>query len=458
MKRAAGLSAACAVVLSISVVACGGSPRTASAPAKPSPLTLPPTNIVSAPPPSAEGAPSSESTEKIIAEALREASKIRELTARSPVRGVALARTEMAEHVKQTIEREVPADAVADEGELLVALGVAPPGFDYMRATVALMSTELAGYYEPTEKTMYLAADLGRGERSATLAHELVHALQDQHYDLGKLLEFRVDQSDAQSALHALAEGDATSAMLDQMLAPKGAKATDLSDELIGVQVRAAAQFTAHSSDVPDILRRSMIAPYVDGILFVHWLRRRGGWAEVDKAWSNPPASTEQLLHPEKFLAHEPPLVVAVPVPPDAAWPASQYTDVMGEQSVRLLLEEWLPRLPAEAAASDWGGDRIVVFRSGARAALGWHLRYDTSAAAKRAAEGLARGVAAQTGKQAPGGRCVERATVGPLLVAQRDRDIAVVAGPYGHDASGLRAAGTCPQAASWAARILAQR
>jgi hypothetical protein len=420
-------------------------------------LVLPPTTVT---------ARDGESTEGLVAETLREAARVRELSAVTSVRGAALSRGEMASQVRATIEREVPAAAVVDEGEVLVALGVAPPSFDYMRATVTLMSAELAGYYDPATKTMYLASDLPRAERLATLAHELVHALQDQHYDLGKLLEYRPDQSDAQGALHALAEGDATSAMLDQMLASKDVKATDISDELIGIQVRAAAQFTAKGDDVPDILRRSMIAPYIDGIALVHWLRRRGGWAEVDRIWKAPPASTEQLLHPEKLLAHEAPDAIPIPAAPDAGWPTPNYTDVMGEQSVRLLVEEWLPRVPAAEAASGWGGDRVAVFRVGPRVAVGWHLRYDSRALAGRVAAALRRGVEAQsspgTGGSSPKSdgsrRCTERATVGPLLVAQRDRDIVVVAGPYERKGGTAQSAGNCARAAAWAARILGQR
>lgn len=442
--------------LTIMLVGCAGGGRPEPRPV--APTELPVTNVVGSVPSAAPPPGGDHATADIVARALAAAAKIRELPATGPVRGVALRRAEMAAHVKATIEREVPPEAVADEGEVLVALGVAPPGFDYMRATVSMMSAELAGYYEPTEKTMYLATDLGKAERAATLSHELVHALQDQHYDLGKLLDYHPDESDLQSAVHALAEGDATSAMLDEMLVEKGAKATDLPDELIGVQVRAAAQFSAQGQDVPDILRRSMIAPYVDGVLFVHWLRRRGGWAEVDKAWTNLPTTTEQLLHTDKYLAREPPVVVAVPVAPDATWPPSKYSDVMGEQSVRLLLEEWLPRVPAVEAASGWGGDRIVMFRSGERMAMGWHLRYDTAAAGKRVANALARGVAAQSGKQSGPLHCVERPAVGPLLVAHRDRDVAVVAGPYERAGGVGKSAGTCSQAAAWAERVLAQR
>jgi hypothetical protein len=253
--------------------------------------------------------------------------------------------------------------------------------------------------------------------------------------------------------------------MLDQMLASKDVKATDISDELIGIQVRAAAQFTAKADGVPDILRRSMIAPYIDGITFVHWLRRRGGWAEVDRIWKAPPASTEQLLHPEKLLTREAPDMIAVPSAPDSGWPAPNYTDVMGEQSVRLLVEEWLPRVPAAEAASGWGGDRVAVFRAGARVAVGWHLRYDSRALGARLAAALRRGVEAQS---PPGTRgaspksgsflgCTERPTVGPLLVAQRDRDIVVVAGPYERKGGTAQSAGNCAGAAAWAARILGQ-
>jgi hypothetical protein len=402
-----------------------------------------------------------EETGAVVAAALVETSRTRELPATAPVRGVSLSRAEMTEHVRAAIERELPARVLEAEGEVLVAFGAAPPGFDYMKAIVALMSAELAGYYEPTEKTMYLAADLGSAERAATLSHELVHALQDQHYDLGRLLEYRPDESDAQGAIHALAEGDATSAMLDQLLAAKGMKATDLSDQLIGVQVRAGAAFDGVAGDVPPILKRSLIEPYVDGVNLVHWLRRRAGWGEVDRVWRDPPVSTEQLLHPEKLLAHEPPLVMDVPPPPTGMAPGPEYTDVFGEQSVRLLLEEWLPRGPSVDAAAGWGGDRLALYRSGSRSAVAWHLRYDDVASAERGLAALRRVIAAQApdgGHEKPRALdCTERPTVGPFLVARRGRDLAVVLGPYEVRDATTVGAGTCAEAESWAKRVLAQ-
>lgn len=398
-----------------------------------------------------------EAASAVVNEALGVVSRARELAARGPVRGVALSRAEMAARVKATIEKEVPPEVMTAQAEMLVAFGVAPPDFDYGRAIVTLMSSQLAGYYEPSTKTMYLASDLGKVEREATLAHELVHALQDQHYNLENLVRYRPDQSDAQSAAHALAEGDATSAMFDQMLLGQGRKATDMSDSVIGLQVRAAATFGVAGEGVPDILKRSLVSPYVDGIEFVHFLRRRGGWAEVDRGWAKPPSSTEQVLHPEKFLAGELPLAVGVPVAPDPTAGEPGYTDVLGEQSVRLLLEEWLPRATAVESATGWAGDRLAVWRFQGRVAVAWHLVADDVASATRTEGALLRGVAAQRDPDAkgPAAPCVERPGLGPFLVRRKARDVVVIAGPYAREKTSTKSASTCAAASAWAAGIL---
>jgi hypothetical protein len=475
------LGAPCAAL----VVACGGAHGAAPG----NPATVIPEIVVrgatasldAGTPPPAKAA-TDRDADAIVARALVEASRIRELPVTGVVHGRTLTRTEMATQVEKSIEHELPPEVVASEGDMLVALGVAPPSFDYAKAIVSLMTAELAGYYEPAEKTMYLASDLGPAERQATLSHELVHALQDQHYDLGRLLDYRPDESDVQSALHALAEGDATSAMLDAMLAPRGQKATDLSEQLLGIEVRASAELSVQVQGVPDILKRSLIAPYIEGVELVQQLRRRGGWAAVDEAWKHPPTSTEQLLHPEKLLAHENPEIIDVPPPPRDGPATLVYHDVLGEESSRLMLEEWLPRHAAEEAASHWAGDRLGVFRDGDRVAVLWHLRYDDVAAATRGEHAFERGAGAQADDASASSgakpdakagagpkadlqadsspprerRCVERSMTGPFSVTRKGRDIAIVGGPFLRQGAGATASGTCAGAAAWAARALA--
>lgn len=452
MNRNASVAAVAAVV-----VACG-----ARSPAYEKPPESAAAPAAARQAPAGTAAPrATEDADRIVASALAAVVRIRELPSRAPVRSVLVARKDMAARVRDAIAREVPPAVVSAEGDLLIAFGVVPPTFDYVGAIVELMTAELAGYYEPADKTMYLASDLGGPETSATLAHELVHALQDQHYDLGPLLEYRPDASDLQGAVHALAEGDAMSAMLDQLLEAKGQKAIDIPETLIAVQARAAAQFSSSVQSVPDILKRSLIAPYVDGLSFVHFLRRRGGWAEVDRAWQNPPESTEQLLHPEKFLVHERPLGLPVPPSPPGGPSVVTLHDVEGEQTLRLLFEEWLPRRPAANAAADWGGDRVAVFREGGRVAAAIHVRYDDLQAAARGFAAFKAGVAAQgplSQKVKGMSACAERADRGPLLASRSGRDVAVVAGPFKFDDGSMTSSGNCMTAATWAALVLASR
>jgi hypothetical protein len=246
--------------------------------------------------------------------------------------------------------------------------------------------------------------------------------------------------------------------MLDAALAEKGMHATDISDSLLGVQVRMAEQFSDKAPSVPEILKRSLIGPYIDGILLVHFLRRRGGWAEVDRVWHSPPTTTEQLLHPEKLLAHEAALVVAAPPAPEGFPASSAFADVLGEQSLRQLLEEWVPRQTAEADAAGWGGDRLAVFRDHDRVAAAIHLTADTVQDAVRQAQGLSRGVSAQGGTEHGLASCAERSDRGPLRIERRGRDIVIVAGPYRIDGGTARSAGSCSTAAAWSGRIFSGR
>jgi hypothetical protein len=456
-------------LLLFALTGCGGAPAESPTPAL-APGPAPPPAAATSPP---DDEAAQAGADAVVARALDVVSRLRELPAKGPVNGKTIDRKAMVEHVKRQIRTEIPPEVVLAQTEMLFALGTVDQKFDYEASLLALMTSQLAGFYEPKDRTMYLAADLGEVERGATLAHELVHALQDQHYDLGRHVKYRPDATDEQSAVHALAEGDATSAMLDQMLAARGMRAIDLNDDLIGVEARGAIDVAVNTTQVPGIVKRSIVSPYVDGVMFVHWARRRSGWAGVDDAWRALPKSTEQILHPEKLIANELPERVAVPIASAVGPKSALYHDVLGEQSLRLVFEEWMPRRAAVAAASDWGGDRVAVFRDGDLVAVAWHVRYDTAGASQRGLEAFARGVlrddsAAGDAPVIPpahavaatrsGQLCRERPERGPFALLRRVRSVVVIAGPYRRGAAGVTSAGTCREALSWARAVAAQR
>lgn len=399
--------------------------------------------------------------EQQLRSALAYVSSIRQLPAREPVQGRTISRSEIAKYLTSELDAETPPDVMQATEALLYGFGTVGPDFDFRSSVLTLMTSQLLGFYDPKQKTFFVGRDLHGDELRVTLWHELVHALQDQHYDLSHLADWEPDEGDRQSAVHGLAEGDATSAMLDALLKPRGGSALEVPDGLL----RADAVLGSASETAPPVLVRSLLAPYIDGLAFTNELRRRGGFAAVDAAWKHPPLSTEQLLHPDKFLAGEAPLSVPLPPPPALAPELKErFHDVMGEQTLRILLEEWLPARTAAAAAADWGGDRLSVFADDARTswAVAWHLRFDSSEAGQRAYRALARAApltdrAAQRPSQPdptpPRGDklCRPRHSQGPLALVRRGADVSVTLGPFSRTPVTVTRDPDCRAALAWA-------
>ena len=477
---------AIAVVLALSacaeravgpVVVPGASRAPAAAPA--TPVSPSRASVAEKPQAAADGA---------VAEALELVARVRQLPAKAQVPGVRMERTELYAEMQRLLVEETPREALAGNAELLFALDTVPESFELERTIAALYASELAGFYDPKARQMVLATDLGRDAEAVTLYHELVHALQDQHFDLGRSLTFRPEESDTQAALHSLAEGDATSAMVDIFAAARGVATIDIPSSALRLQ-SVVLQATPGSIQVPGIIARSILAPYADGLDFVRYLREhRGGFPGVNQAFEKPPLSTEQILHPEKYLAQEP--IVQLPAP--AAPPGFSegvFRDVVGEQALRLLFEEWAPASDAASAASDWGGDRVAVFSQGQSRVVRWHLVFDTDAAARRAMTLFGRGALRQelpagSGAGVPdavaegagfglrpftrraeaeaavraGRLCRPRAVRGAFAIARRGRHLGVTLGPYVRGPARVAPGDLCPQALAWAEAVASER
>jgi hypothetical protein len=285
------------LVASAASAACSATPAPA-----PASVASPPAASVSASAsastaPVASAAPAADAAHdkqtRLIARMLRRVEAARGIQSTKPVPGVLLDRKDLIARVKDHVTRELPAEAIRDEGLELALFGFIPTQFDYEGAEYDLLQAQLAGYYEPADGTMYMANDLGDDEAGATLAHELVHALQDQRWNLGDRSKYRPGDGDRSEAVSALAEGDATSAMFDVMIeraAPgQGKTALDMPDDLFADQIRGGMN-DGPGAKAPHIMKTSLVAPYIYGTLFVHALRRQGGWTARGTT-RRPPAS-----------------------------------------------------------------------------------------------------------------------------------------------------------------------
>lgn len=432
--------------LSVSCAPAGRSEATApSRAASTTPPASPSVSATAVPAPSPVPALSGkeQALQRRLSAALRYVSEIRQLPAVSEVKGRLIARDEIERFLSSQLDEQTPPDVLQATQAVLYGLGTVEAGFDYRQSILKLMTSELLGFYDPKQKTFFVEGNLSGDEAEVTLFHELVHALQDQHYDLSHLSDFEPDSGDRQSAVHALAEGDATSAMLDALMKPRGSTALDVPDSLFQAQTLLGSAVTS----APPVLVRSLLAPYVDGLAFTNELRRQGGWAAVDAAWRAPPESTEQLLHLEKFRTRESPQPVPLPpAPPQAPELVERFHDVMGEQTLRIFFEEWLPARTAATAAADWGGDRLSAFADERRErwAVAWHLRFDTPAAAERAFVALARAApltelgagrgaleTTDTVKRYHGRVCRSRHTQGAMAIVRSGSQVAVAIGPF---------------------------
>lgn len=239
---------------------------------------------------------------------------------------------------------------------LLTVLGILQPEDDLGALLADLSAEQTAGYYDSTEKALYVISD---GEQSATdemtAAHEFVHALQDQAVGLDAALEGM--NSDATLAYRALVEGDATLAML--LFASEEMAVFDIFaalGEVSGLDMDAL-------DAVPAFISTAYSFPYVEGGEFVGALYDQGGWDAVAEAYAAPPASTEQVLHPERYRAGEGYTEVELAEFGDGWQEVDR--DLFGELGLRLLLAEWAGPALAAAAAEGWDGDQYVLLQEG---------------------------------------------------------------------------------------------
>jgi hypothetical protein len=238
----------------------------------------------------------------------------------------------------------------ADE-EVLKLLGLIEPDDDVRALAGSIFGEGVAGYYDPRTKRMRIVEGAAPGPLAEmVLAHELTHALEDQRFDLG------VDSGttdDAALARLALVEGTAMLVMQEYLLRHIGAP-----EALSGLLGSAFST----GPDLPKFLQDQLIFPYLDGMQFAQALRERdgGGWTLLDlAARERVPDSTEQILHPEKWVEVETPERVALDVELGAGW----------RRTARGTWGEWQTAALVGGDAAGWGGDRYELWQRGTCAA-----------------------------------------------------------------------------------------
>ncbi len=330
-----------------------------------------------------------------------------------PVTAEIMPRKELGKRMLEELAKEYPDAKVEADSVAFAAFGFWPKGFDLKGVTLRILSEQIAGFYDPDTKQLYLINEDGSqneerswisklvggsgfnpSEQKTILAHELSHALMDQYFDLYSLHRSFQDDEDAAMAISGLIEGEATLSMMvdGQGTGILGNSPGGAAGGFLDFVISASASLGGGGSldEAPLYMRESLLFPYMKGLYFC-WdaaAKAGGQWDAVNAAFNDPPISTEQILHPEKYLAspeaRDMPLEILLPAggPFDpAAWETVK-ENVLGEFQTDLLFREKQGAKVSSKAAAGWGGDVYRVLRNKtapAIVAVIWASQWDTA-------------------------------------------------------------------------------
>jgi len=272
-----------------------------------------------------------------------------------------LTRRQLQEQWREEAYDKAAIEAVETQQEFYRAMGLIDPTVDLGDAAFDAQTDGLLGYYAPEEKTMYIVAESVNmfAQEEMTLAHEYVHALQDYHFDLSTFLESEAS-ADALLAARSLPEGDAR--LVEDLFTFENIT----QDQLDYTVYRYLFEEHPQIEGVSPALGIFTYFPYSAGEYFVIYLFIEGNytWDKVNQAYRHPPVSSEQVMHPEKYLAGEIPTPVNLP---DLA-PVLTETwheidrDVLGEVGFLVWLADQVEEQLAIDGAAGWDGDAYALW------------------------------------------------------------------------------------------------
>lgn len=311
--------------------------------------------------------------------------QLRGLEFKEPVTYESLSRDALKGKLISIFDKEYTPAQFESMQQGYAAMGLIPEGVDLRKVILNLLDEQIAAFYDQHASELFMFEDssLDSAKDRMILSHELVHALQDQHFDLSSFPIETKTNDDLALAAFSLVEGDATVLMQDFF---QGEASIKGAGELLKALFM---QKYEHLSKAPAFLRESLLFRYQAGATFCQALMNHGsgGYTEITNAYGRLPSSSTQILHPEKYFAEEEPLTIR--------WQESKldgqkasFENVAGEFGFIVLLKEWgFPKNEAERIATGWRGDRYLHWKDAG--ALVWKSAWATPAKAAEVASAL---------------------------------------------------------------------
>src|SRR5262249_14007534 len=386
--------------------------------------------------------PDASSSLSATGDVLKDVSLIRRLEILQPVKSGLKSDDEIEQSVIHDLDESTTPEEFEATSKTLIKLGLISKGFHLREYVIKLLREQVAGYYEPKTKVFYLASWLPIGEQKGVMAHELTHALQDQHFNLRRFERWPKGDSDAELAAHALMEGEATAVMLEYSAEKDGwnldlAKVPSLTDRMLEQDSGDDSAKYPVLSGAPMVLKENLQFPYVYGVGFVQGILKSKSWRQLDDCYAHLPLSTKQIMHPDRYLAHSDPVKIQISDLGAAlgkGWKRAD-EDVNGEFGYMILLAQFVSRMSARAAADGWSGDRYALYENPGTggSVLAQYTTWETAKDAREFFEAYAdrsetRYNTRRSDKQQQD-TCVLETSEGLVYIGLRDRDVVVIEG-----------------------------
>jgi hypothetical protein len=319
-------------------------------------------------------------------EVLQQVSEITGLKLLAPVKKTLRSRDEIRAYViREMDEEKKPAERYA-EARSAEAFGLLPKGFDLDNFMIDLLTEQIAGLYDPKAREFYIADWIPLEDQRMVMAHELTHALQDQHFQIEAWEKAARPNDDAELAREAVLEGSAMAAMMDYLLKGTGHSVEDL--PIDPSMFAGDMSKSPKLQEAPPFLKDAMIFPYFGGLTFSTAILKPAGWNGLSAVFGKPPLSTQQIMHPALYKSGQAPAQVTIPSFGKLLGPEWTKIDenVMGEFGWKEILKQFLGEERATPLAAAWNGDSYVLYeeKQTKRLILMARLRLDSEEAAGR--------------------------------------------------------------------------
>lgn len=300
-------------------------------------------------------------------EVLANMSKLIDLPIKEPLKKSLRSKDQIRAFIEQQDKEDKDQAQKYADDKTMEAFGLIPKGFPIDSFMEDVLTDQIAGLYDPKAKEFYIADWIPVDEQKEVMAHELTHALEDQSFHIDPWIKAARPNDDGELARDSVSEGSAMAAMVDYDLEDMHRSVRDLPDVSALIQASAVGEMDKDPklSKAPIYIRDSLIFPYLAGVTFTQqFLKAHDGWQDLHLIFEHPPVSTQQIMHPEKYLADVQPVAIKLPdwkaVAP-ADWKLLE-ENVMGEFGVEELLKQFLGEDAAKLTSPGWTGDRYAVF------------------------------------------------------------------------------------------------